>query len=78
MQLTTQLMNKSNDISSRCGKRGCRIVHLPYGAAANNVVGCDFGLFFNIYSLPDGRQPTWKVVQWDIDEVAAEHRKAVG
>lgn len=65
---------------NRCGgkSRGCKVVYLPFGSAANNIVGGYFGRFFGVHSLSNGGQPTWKVVRWDSDEDAGVDCKAVG
>ena len=64
---------------NKCGgkSRGCKVVCLPFGIAPDNIVGGNFGRFFGVHSLPNGGQPTWKVVRWDVDEDAGVACKAV-
>ncbi len=67
-----------NEPTSRCGKRGCKVVELPFDLQPNGVNCGGVSRFISIYRLSDRRTPSWQVVRWDIDETTAQYRKAVG
>ena len=67
-----------NGITSRCGRRGCKVVELPFDLRPDSPNCGDFRRIVSIYRLSDNGTPTWKVVRWDIDEPADLLSKAVG
>lgn len=67
-----------NGTYARCGKRGCKVVELPFDGIPNPINSVNERRTVSIYRLSDRRTPTWEVVRWDIDETTAQYRKAVG
>lgn len=64
-----------NGTTSRCGRRGCKVVELPTDTMPNPISSRNERRAISIYRLSNRRTPTWEVVRWDIDEPANEYRK---
>ncbi len=73
-----QFTLKTDGITSRCGRRGCKVVELPSDALPNPIRGNNERGVIHFYRLFNRRTPDWKVVRWDIDEPADLFSKAVG
>lgn len=57
-----------NGINARCGKRGCKVVELPFDVIPDRINSSNQRRTVSIYRLSNRRTPTWEVVRWDIDE----------
>jgi hypothetical protein len=60
--------HNENGIDARCGRRGCKIVELPFDGSISSICGITKRRFISVYRLSDRGTPTWEVVRWDIDE----------
>lgn len=60
--------HKENGINARCGRRGCKVVELPFDSSVSSVCGITQRRVVSIYRLSDRGTPTWEVVRWDIEE----------
>jgi hypothetical protein len=71
-------MIKKYGVDARCGRRGCKVVELPFDASPNRINCGTNRIAIGVYRLPIGGAPSWKVLRWDIDEDADQPRKAFG
>jgi hypothetical protein len=69
------LTHKPDGINARCGRRGCKVVELPFDGHISSVCGITQRRVVSIYRLSHRGTPTWEVVRWDIDEPTSLHRK---
>jgi hypothetical protein len=65
------LIPNENGINARCGRRGCKVVELPFDGSISSICGITQRRVVSIYRLSDRGTPTWEVVRWDIDEPAS-------
>ena len=73
----TQTHNE-NGINARCGRRGCKIVELPFDGVISPVGCISKRRIVNIHRLPYRGTPHWEVVRWDVDEPTSLLRKTAG
>jgi hypothetical protein len=67
-------------VDNRCGggKRGCRVVALPFGDVGFAPFWATQFSVIGFHQFSAGRQPYWKVVRWDSDTDARELSEAAG